>query len=320
MLDSIHFAQYSTRVFSPYLQFSREQWQQFRQDTPLTLNESDLVTLRGVNEVVSLEEIETVYLPLSRLLNLYVSSTQSLYQASQQFLGNFEPRVPYLIGIAGSVAVGKSTTSRILQALLSRWPNHPSVLVVTTDGFLYPLAELKARHLLSRKGFPESYDTLSLLRFVRAIKSGQGPVYAPVYSHHAYDIVPGEQIEVNRPDIVILEGLNILQTATLEHQGSFISDFFDFTIFVDAETLAIRQWFIDRVLRFRDTAFQDPSAYFHSISKMSLQETRAFALNIWQDVNERNLFENILPFKNRARLILHKGTDHAVDQVFLRKL
>lgn len=309
-----------SNVFSPYLQFTREQWCRFRQDTPLTLTEADLEKLRGVNEVVSLQEVEEIYLPLSRLLNLYVTSTQSLYQASQEFLGNPEPRVPYLIGVAGSVAVGKSTTSRILQALLSRWPNHPTVSLVTTDGFLLPLEELKKRDLLSRKGFPESYDTHSLLQFIRAIKSGEGPVYAPVYSHHTYDILPNEKIEVNQPDIVIIEGLNILQTGVLEDAGVFVSDFFDFTIFVDAETTSIRDWFIDRVLQFRETAFQDPSAYFHSISKMTEEETRKFASRVWEEVNERNLFENILPFKNRARLILHKGPDHFVDKVTLRKL
>ena len=307
-------------MFSPYLQFTREAWCQFRKDMPLTLDEVDLDKLRGVNEVVSLQEVEAIYLPLSRLLSLYVMATQSLHQASNWFLGKPEPKVPYIIGVAGSVAVGKSTTSRILQALLSRWPNHPKVSLVTTDGFLYPLKELQARDLLGRKGFPESYDVQHLLRFIRAIKSGKGPVYAPVYSHHHYDILPDEQVIVDRPDIVIIEGLNILQTAAVEKTGVFVSDFFDFTIFVDAALTSIRQWFIDRVLQFRNTAFKEPDAYFHSIAKMTVEEATKFAERVWAEVNERNLLENILPFKNRARLILFKGANHAVEKVFLRKL
>lgn len=306
-------------MFSPYLQFTRKEWCKFRHDTPLTLNESDLEKLQGVNEVVSLQEVEEIYLPLSRLLNLYVTATQSLYQVSSEFLGKPDPKVPYLIGVAGSVAVGKSTTSRVLQALLSCWPDHPKVSLVTTDGFLYPLAELQRRNLLSQKGFPESYDINRLLRFLTAIKSGEGPVYAPVYSHHVYDILPNEQIEVGRPDIVIVEGLNILQTGAVEI-GAFVSDFFDFTIFVDAETTSIKQWFIDRVLQFRKTAFQDPTAYFHSISQMTIEEATKFSERVWQDVNERNLLENILPFKNRARLILYKSAGHSIEKVFLRKL
>ncbi len=267
-----------------------------------------------------MQEVEEIYLPLSRLLSLYVTATQSLYQVSSAFLGNPEPKVPYIIGIAGSVAVGKSTTSRILQALLSRWPDHPKVSLVTTDGFLYPLAELEKRDLLSQKGFPESYDIQNLLAFLTAIKSGEGPVYAPVYSHHTYDILPDERIEVDWPDIVIVEGLNILQTGPIEEAGVFVSDFFDFTIFVDAETSSVKQWFIERVLQFRETAFQDPSAYFHSISKMTEEETMKFSDRVWHEINERNLFENILPFRDRAQLILRKGPSHSVDKVLLRKL
>jgi len=307
-------------VISPYLQFTRKEWCRFRQDAPLTLEESDLEKLRGRDAVVSMSEVDEIYLPLSRLLNFYVTATQSLHQASSHFLGNPEPKVPYIIGVAGSVAVGKSTTSSVLQALLSRWPNHPKVSLVTTDGFLHPLAELQRRELLSRKGFPESYDIHSLLAFLTAIKSGDWPVYAPVYSHHHYDILPDERIEVDRPDIVIVEGLNILQTGPVEEAGVFVSDFFDFTVFVDAQTNAIQQWFMQRVMRLRDTAFQDPSAYFHSVSKMTDEETMNFSRRVWQEVNERNLYENILPFKNRARLILYKGADHSVERVFLRKL
>lgn len=307
-------------MFSQYLQFSRDQWCHFRQDTPLTLNEADLEKLQGVNEIVSMQEIEEIYLPLSRLLNLYVTATQSLYQASGEFLGTPEPKVPYIIGVAGSVAVGKSTTSRVLQAMLSRWPDHPKVTLVTTDGFLYPLAELEKRDLLSQKGFPESYDLQALLKFLMAIKSGEGPVYAPVYSHHVYDILPDKFVEVDRPDIVIVEGLNILQTGSIDEAGVFVSDFFDFTIFVDAETDNIKRWFVERVLEFRATAFKDPKAYFHSISKMTQEETTKFSERVWREINERNLFENILPFKNRARLILKKGLNHAVQKVLLRKL
>lgn len=306
-------------MLSPYLQFTRSQWCRFRQDTPLTLTEAEIDQLGGVIEVVSLSEVEEVYLPLSRLLSFYVTALQSLHQDASAFLGEPEPKVPYIIGISGSVAVGKSTASRVLQALLSRWPNHPKVSLVTTDGFLYPLAELERKDMLSRKGFPESYDLQSLLAFLMAIKSGEGPVYAPVYSHHQYDLLPDQRIEVNRPDIVIVEGLNILQTGP-DRAGLFVSDFLDFTIFVDAKTEAIKQWFVARVLRFRETAFKDPTAYFYSISKMTKEETIKFAERVWREVNERNLIENILPFKNRARLILSKHEDHSVEQVFLRKL
>lgn len=306
-------------MFSPYLQFTREEWCRFRQDMPLTLEETDLENLRGVNEVVSLREVEEIYLPLSRLLSLYVTATQSLYKVSNEFLGKPDPKVPYIIGVAGSVAVGKSTTSRILQALLSRWPDHPKVSLVTTDGFLYPLAELERRDLLSRKGFPESYDIQSLLQFLTAIKSGEGPVYAPVYSHHHYDILKDKKITVDRPDIVIVEGLNILQTGTVD-AGLFVSDFFDFTIFVDANLSSIKTWFVNRVLRFRKTSFKDPGAYFHSISQLTEAETKSFSEQVWQDINERNLMENIQPYKHRSRLILFKSADHSVEKVFLRKL
>lgn len=306
-------------VYSPYLHFSRKEWCAFRDDMPLVLYEQDLIKLQSVNERVSLKEVEEIYLPLSRLLNLYVRATQALYQASSEFLGKPTPKVPYLIGIAGSVAVGKSTTSRVLQALLSRWPEHPKVALVTTDGFLYSLKELEHRDLLSRKGFPESYDTRRLVEFLAAIKSGTPYIRAPVYSHHLYDIIPDEFIELKEPDIVIVEGLNILQTGPVEDK-IFVSDFFDFTIFVDAHNNSIQKWFVDRVLQFRKTTFQDPKAYFNFITHMSEEETIQFCQNIWRDVNERNLYENILPFKNRARLILYKGINHEIENVFLRKL
>ena len=237
-------------VYSPYLHFARKEWCHFRDDMPLTLDEHDLQRLQGANEPISLQEIQEIYLPLSRLLSLYVCATQALHQASQSFLGKPSPKLPYLIGIAGSVAVGKSTCARVLKALLSRWPNHPKVSLVTTDGFLYPLAELKRRGLLDRKGFPESYDTRRLVSFLAAIKSGSPIIYAPLYSHHLYDIILDEYVELNNPDIVIVEGLNILQT-NLTDAKTYICDFFDFTIFVDAETSSIKQWFIDRVLQFQ---------------------------------------------------------------------
>ncbi len=308
---------------SAYLQFTREQWCRFREDTPLTLTEEDLKKLRGQNEVVSLTEVEEIYLPLSRLLSLYISASQALHEVSGSFLGSPEPKVPYIIGVAGSVAVGKSTTSRILQALLSRWPNHPQVALVTTDGFLYASAELERRGILSRKGFPESYDIQTLLKFLNDIKAGKGHLKAPVYSHHHYDVVEGEYIEVNKPDIVIIEGLNILQTG-IQKPGQqpqlFVSDFFDFTVFVDAEVDVIKKWFVDRVLSFWEGAFQEPSAYFHYLTKLNQEEVIKFSERVWREINEVNLFENILPFKKRAQLILTKAEDHSVQKVYLRKL
>jgi len=306
-------------AFSPYLCFSRKDWCNFRESTPLTIDEMDLAQLQGVNEHVSLSEVQEIYLPLSRLLSLYVLASQSLHRASSEFLGKPVPKMPYLIGVAGSVAVGKSTCARILEALLSRWPHHPKVSLITTDGFLFSLAELKRRGLLERKGFPESYDIRKLIQFLAALKSGELHIKAPVYSHHYYDIIPHEYIEISQADIVIVEGLNILQTATTEAQ-IFVSDFLDFSIFIDADTAAIKQWFIERVLRFKNTSFKDPSAYFHFISKLSDQEVVQFCNDVWQETNERNLLENILPFKNRARLILQKGPNHEVQKVFLRKL
>lgn len=308
---------------SAYLHFTREQWCNFRKDTPLTLTESDLGKLRGQNEVVSLHEVAEIYLPLSRLLSLYVTATQKLHRASSEFLGAPAPKVPYIIGVAGSVAVGKSTTSRILQALLSRWPDHPDVRLVPTDGFLYPNEELERRELMSRKGFPESYDLSLLLQFLHDIKAGKGGLKAPIYSHHDYNILPGQFIEINHPDIVILEGLNILQTG-IQKSGQppriFVSDFFDFSIFVDAETTVIRQWFINRVLAFCQGAFKDSTAYFHHLSKMSHAEIVKFSERIWHQINEVNLIENILPFRERAHCILAKAQNHFVQDVWLRKL
>lgn len=308
---------------SPYVQFTRQQWCDFRQDTPLTLTEADLDKLRGQMEVVSLKEVEEIYLPLSRLLSLYVTATQGLHQASGEFLGRPEPKVPYIIGVAGSVAVGKSTTSRVLKALLSRWPNHPRVEVITTDGFLYPNAVLEEQQLMQRKGFPESYDLQHLLTVLNELKSGKHNVNIPVYSHHAYDIVPDEFEVVDQPDIVIVEGLNILQTGikqSIDCPRIFVSDFFDFSLFVDAETTTLEKWFVDRVLSFCEGPFKDTDAYFHYLASMNKEEVIKFSERVWREINEVNLMENILPFKNRAQLILEKAADHSVQKVFLRKL
>lgn len=308
---------------SAYLPFSRQEWISFRDDTPLTLSESDLTILHGQMETVSLTEIADIYLPLSRLLSLYVTAMQALHRASQKFLNKPEPKVPYIIGVAGSVAVGKSMTSRILRALLSRWPNHPCVTVVTTDGFLYPTQYLEKQGLMNRKGFPESYDLNALLQFLQQIKSGKEQVKAPVYSHQTYDVIPGQYIEVNKPDIVILEGLNILQTGIAkpgQQPAIFVSDFFDFSIFVDADIHVIQQWFVDRVIKFSETTFRDPKAHFHYVSKMNPEEIAQFAKRVWCETNEVNWYQNILPYRERAQLILKKDVTHAVQQVKLRKL
>lgn len=308
---------------SAYISFSRSEWEQYRQDVPLTLTEEDLERLHGVNEVVSLDEIADVYLPLSRLINMYVTETQSLYQVTRAFLSADEARqVPYIIGVSGSVAVGKSTVSRVLQALLSRWPNHRNVVVVTTDGFLYSNAELEARGLMSRKGFPESFDAAKLLAFLEALKSGVSKVQAPVYSHQSYDVLPDQKITIENADIVIIEGLNILQTGCFAPGKSpirFVSDFLDFSIFVDAEIEAIRQWYIERVLYFCAHSFQRSDNYFYFLSQMNHEEQVKFAERIWREINEMNLIENILPFRERAKLILHKNKDHLVERIYLRK-
>lgn len=308
---------------TPYLKFTREEWCNFRKDTPLTLTEEDLEKLHGQIEIVSLKEIEQIYLPLSRLLNFYVTARQALYHATSQFLGTPEPKVPYIIGISGSVAVGKSVTSRVLKALLSRWPDHPNVDIITTDGFLYSKAQLERQGLMDRKGFPESYDMRHLLQVLNAIKSGKCKVPIPVYSHHHYDILPNEYEIIHRSDIVILEGLNILQTFTKKSDHCsklFVSDFFDFSLFVDANIEIIRKWYIDRVLSFWSRPFRSPDAYFHYLTSLSKEEVMRFAEKIWREINEVNLLKNILPFKNRAQLILEKTDDHSVQKVYLRKI
>lgn len=304
------------------MQFERSQWADLRNNVALTLSKTDIEQLQGINESLSIDEVSDIYLPLSRLLNLYVEARQSRHTVRDKFLNSTEKNVPYIIGIAGSVAVGKSTTARILQALLSRWPQHPKVTLVTTDGFLRPNQDLVARNLMHRKGFPESFDIKALVDFVAAIKSGKSSVSAPIYSHLTYDILPEKKVSVEQPDIVILEGLNVLQTAINypDHPHRvFVSDFVDFSIFVDADTDLLKQWYIQRFLKFREGAFTDPNAYFHSYSKMTERQAIKTAAKIWDEINGVNLQENIRPTRDRANLILKKATNHQVSSVKLRK-
>lgn len=315
----------SPAVPTPFLAFDRGTWSELRASMPLTLDEDDLERLRGVRESVSLDEVTTIYLPLSRLLSLYVDATQKLFRAADTFLGHREAKVPFVLGVAGSVAVGKSTTARLLQALLSRWPGHPRVALVTTDGFLHPNRVLEERGLMERKGFPESYDLGGLVRFLAAVKSGEDEVRAPVYSHQAYDIVPGEELVVRRPDVMIVEGLNVLQTQTVVEKGEeppklFVSDFFDFSIYVDADTDVIEQWYVDRFLALRETVFTDENSFFHRFAHFTRDEAVDFAREIWSKINGPNLRRNILPTRERADLILEKGPDHGVRSVRLRRL
>lgn len=289
-----------------------------RAQTPLTIREKDLEALRGINDQLDLDEVTAVYLPLARLLNLYVSATQSLHRVSTTFLGTIAPKLPYIIGVAGSVAVGKSTLARLLQALLSRWPEHPRVELITTDGFLYPNHELTARGIMDRKGFPESYDTRQLLDFLRAVKSGEPEVTAPIYSHVIYDILPDKHEIVHQPDILILEGLNVLQVDS--HANEFVSDYFDFSIYLDADESLIESWFIERFHALRRTVFQDPQSFFKHFADLTDEQATTLAGQIWESINGRNLRENIAPTKGRASLVIEKGADHRVTDVFLRKL
>jgi type I pantothenate kinase len=304
-------------VAPPYVDFDRASWARLREATPLTLGEADLSELQGINDRLSLDEVETIYLPVSRLLNLHVAATQNLHKTSDTFLGTAPVRMPYVIGIAGSVAVGKSTVARLLQALLGRWPAHPRVDLVTTDGFLLPLRVLESRGILNRKGFPESYDVRRLVEFIADVKTSDGPVRAPVYSHQSYDIVPDEYQIVDRPDIVIVEGLNVLQRGA---GPLFVSDFFDFSIYIDADEADIERWYVARFLKLRETIFRDPDSYFHRFSKLTDAEAVTTAREIWRTINGVNLRENIQPTRERARLILEKDANHQVRRVRLRRV
>jgi type I pantothenate kinase len=312
----------SQTTVSRFVEFTRAEWARLRASTPLPLSEAQLKGLVSLNEPISLGEVSDIYLPLSRLLNLYVGATQELHRATARFLVSDSPRVPFIVGVAGSVAVGKSTASRVLQALLSSWPSHPTVDLITTDGFLLPLAVLESRGLLHRKGFPESYDIRRLIHFLADVKSGSPEVLAPVYSHLRYDLVPGEYQAVRQPDIMIVEGLNVLQTGgRLGRQvPMFVSDFFDYSIYVDAHESDIEQWYVERFLSLRDTVFKNPSSYFHRYASLEREDAVETARGIWQSINVVNLRENVLPTRERAHLILEKGRDHAVRKVRLRKL
>ena len=308
---------------SPYVELDRAAWARLRQNQPLSLDDAELARLRGLGDRIDLAEVEEVYLPLSRLLSFYVDATAGLHRITSDFLGERPARTPFVIGVAGSVAVGKSTTARLLKELLSRWPGTPRVELVTTDGFLYPNAELERRNLLQRKGFPESYNRRALLRFVAEVKSGKAEVSAPVYSHLTYDIVPDQQIVVRQPDVLIVEGLNVLQAPRVQEDGRTgmaVSDFFDFSVYVDAHLEDIRAWYVHRFLRLRETAFADPDSYFHRYAALSDEQARATALRIWTEINEVNLRENVKPTRGRATLVLAKGRDHSVRRIRLRKL
>jgi type I pantothenate kinase len=311
------------REVSPFRRFSREEWAELRADTPLTLTDADLDEVRSLNDKIDLSEVEMIYLPLSRLLNLYVQASQKLFGASNVFLHRSDLKVPYIIGVAGSVAGGKSTTARILRRLLSRWPSTPKVDLVTTDGFLMPNATLEREGLMARKGFPESYDLPKILRFMSDIKSGERDVEVPLYSHLTYNVLKDKTQVIDQPDILIVEGINVLQTGRPPRDGRGIpnvSDFFDFSIFIDADVELLREWYIERFFSLRSGAFQDPKSYFHRYASLSNEQALEFAARIWQTVNLVNLRENILPTRPRADLVLRKGADHKVRSVFLRKL
>jgi type I pantothenate kinase len=314
----------SIEKYSPYRVFTAARWAQFRDDTPMTLNEDEVRRLRSLNDPIDLDEVRRIYLSLSRLLSAHVEASQLLFRQRQVFFNGGDPaKTPFIIGIAGSVAVGKSTTARILKELLQRWPSSPRVALVTTDGFLFPNAVLREQNLMERKGFPESYDVGALLRFLSAIKSGEAQVHAPLYSHLTYDVLPDEFVTIDRPDILIFEGINVLQTRDLPRGGTFvpfISDFFDFSIYVDADEEMIHKWYIDRFMRLRETAFMNPESFFHRYSQLSEDAARAIAEGLWANINLKNLHENILTTRPRADLILRKGADHLVEEVALRKL
>jgi type I pantothenate kinase len=310
---------------SPYRVFSRTEWATLREDTPMTLEPAEVSRLRSMHDRLDMSEVEEIYLPLSRLLSLYVAATQNLFRAQKRFLGTEDAKMPYIIGVGGSVAVGKSTTARVLQALLARWPNVPKVDLVTTDGFLYPNAVLDREGLMDRKGFPESYDVPALLRFLSDIKAGSRRVHAPIYSHLVYDVVPNVWIEIDRPDILIVEGLNVLQAGRAPKDGDgkpmpFVSDFFDFSIYLDADEDVLLSWYVSRFLTLRGTAFADPKSYFHRYARSADAEAIATATSLWNRINLVNLRENILPTRLRADLILKKGESHQIEEVALRRL
>ncbi|HEY4407546.1 MAG TPA: type I pantothenate kinase [Xanthobacteraceae bacterium] len=308
---------------SPYQVFTRAKWAQLREDTPMTLTPDEVTRLRSLHDRLDMREVEEIYLPLSRLLSLYVAATQRLFRAQQKFLGTEDSKLPYIIGVAGSVAAGKSTTARVLQALLARWPNVPKVDLITTDGFLYPNAILEREGLMDKKGFPESYDLPALLRFLSDIKAGRRPVRAPIYSHLLYDVMPNQWVEIDRPDILIVEGLNVLQTGRPPRDGKavpYVSDFFDFSVYLDADENVLRGWYVDRFLTLRGTAFADPKSYFHRYSTLTNAEAVATATSIWNRINLVNLYESILPTRQRADLILTKSENHLVGEVALRRL
>jgi type I pantothenate kinase len=308
---------------SPYTAFSRAAWAALREDTPMTLAREEVTRLRSMHEHLDMNEVEEIYLPLSRLLSMYVAATQRLFRAQQRFLGTEDAKMPYIIGIGGSVAAGKSTLARVLQALLARWPNVPKVDLINTDGFLHPNAVLEREHLMDRKGFPESYDLPALLRFLNDVKAGRRPMRAPIYSHLIYDVMTNHWIEIDRPDILIVEGLNVLQAGRLPKNGEeipFVSDFFDFSVYLDADEKVLKRWYVNRFLTLRGTAFSDPKSYFHRYSNLTDAEATATATDIWTRINLVNLHQNILPTRQRADLILKKGESHRVDEVALRKL
>src|SRR3954462_12696266 len=308
---------------SPYGIFSRTQWAALRKDTPMTLTPEEVGRLRSLHDRLDMAEVEDIYLPLSRLLSMYLAATQRLFRAQQSFLTTEDVKMPYIIGVAGSVAVGKSTTARVLQALLARWPNVPKVDLITTDGFLYPNAILEREGLMEKKGFPESYDLPALLRFLSDIKAGRRPVRPRIYSHLVYDVMSNQWVEVDRPDILIVEGLNVLQTGHPPKDGKaipYVSDFFDFSVYIDAEEEVLHKWYVDRFLTLRETAFRDPKSYFHRYSKLNDKQAMETATSIWQRINLINLRENILPTRQRAHLILKKAASHLVQEVALRKL
>jgi type I pantothenate kinase len=310
-------------VFSPYRHFTRSEWAALRADTPLTLTLDDLTKLQSLHDPMSLEEVIAIYLPLSRLLALYVAATQGLFKATQRFLGAEDGKVPYIIGVAGSVAAGKSTLARVMRALLSRWPNTPKVQLITTDGFLYSNAVLEAEGLMEKKGFPESYDSTALLCFLSDVKAGKRQVHAPVYSHLTYDVVSDDSIAVDRPDILIVEGLNVLLPSRSPKDGRatpFVSDFFDFTVYLHADEADLERWYVARFMHLRQTAFRDPLSYFHKYADISDAKAMEVAREIWTNINLRNLHENILPTRGRASLVLTKGANHRIEEVELRKL